>query len=41
MAGTNGDLVLIVEDNDKNMKLTRDVLQFHGFATVEATTGED
>src|SRR3989304_10095561 len=41
MAGTNGDLVLIVEDNAKNMKLTRDVLQFHGFATVEATTGED
>lgn len=42
MAGTgDGALVLIVEDNDKNMKLTRDVLQFHGFSTVEATTGED
>jgi len=37
----NGDLVLIVEDNEKNMKLTRDILQYHGFATVEATTGED
>ncbi len=37
----NGTLVLIVEDNDKNMKLARDVLQFHGFATVEATNGED
>jgi two-component system cell cycle response regulator DivK len=37
----NGDLVLIVEDNEKNMKLTRDVLQYHGFATVEATNGED
>jgi two-component system cell cycle response regulator DivK len=37
----NGELVLIVEDNDKNMKLARDILQYHGFATVEATTGED
>ena len=37
----NGDLVLIVEDNEKNMKLTRDILQYHGFATLEATTGED
>ena len=37
----NGDVVLIVEDNDKNMKLARDILQFHGFTTVEATTGED
>jgi len=39
----NGDgrLILIVEDNDKNLKLTRDVLRFHGFATVEATSGEE
>ncbi len=36
-----GRLILIVEDNDKNMKLARDVLQFHGFRTVEATRGED
>ncbi len=36
-----GRLILIVEDNDKNMKLTRDVLQFRGFRTVEATTGEE
>ena len=36
-----GDLILIVEDNEKNMKLTRDILQYHGFVTVEATTGED
>jgi two-component system cell cycle response regulator DivK len=35
-----GRLILIVEDNDKNLKLTRDVLQFHGFRTAEATTGE-
>jgi len=36
-----GRLILIVEDNDKNMKLTRDVLQFNGFGTVEASSGED
>ena len=35
------DLVLIVEDNDKNMKLARDLLQFHGFAIIEATSAED
>ena len=37
----DGELVLIVEDNEKNMKLARDILQYHGFTTVEATTGED
>ena len=37
----NGSLVLIVEDNEKNLKLARDVLQFHGFRTIEATTGEE
>ena len=35
-----GRLILIVEDNDKNLKLARDVLRFHGFRTVEATAGE-
>lgn len=34
-------LVLIVEDNAKNLKLARDVLQFHGFRTVQAVTGEE
>ncbi len=34
-------LVLIVEDNDKNMKLARDVLRAEGYATVEAVNGED
>ena len=33
--------ILIVEDNDKNMKLARDVLQAKGYATLEAVTGED
>jgi two-component system cell cycle response regulator DivK len=36
----DGRLVLIVEDNQKNLKLARDVLQFHGFRTVEAEDGE-
>jgi len=35
------DLILIVEDNDKNMKLARDLLRFHGFTTIEATNAED
>jgi len=34
-------LVLIVEDNEKNMKLVRDVLQVKGYATREAVTAED
>ena len=33
--------ILIVEDNDKNMKLARDVLQAKGYATLEAVNGED
>ncbi len=33
-------LILIVEDNDKNMKLVRDLLRFKGFRTLEATTAE-
>ena len=37
----SGHLILIVEDNEKNMKLARDVLRFSGFRTVEATSGED
>jgi two-component system, cell cycle response regulator DivK len=36
-----GHLVLIVEDNEKNLKLARDVLRFNDFRTVEATSGED
>jgi two-component system, cell cycle response regulator DivK len=34
------ELVLIVEDNDKNLKLARDILRFAGFRTVEAIDGE-
>ena len=35
------ELILIVEDNEKNRKLARDVLQFHGYRTLEAPTAED
>jgi two-component system, cell cycle response regulator DivK len=35
-----GERILIVEDNEKNMKLVRDVLQASGYSTFEATTGE-
>lgn len=36
-----GELILIVEDNERNRKLVRDVLAFHGYRLVEAETGED
>jgi len=34
-------LILIVEDNKKNLKLVRDVLQVKGYETLEAGTAED
>jgi two-component system cell cycle response regulator DivK len=33
--------ILIVEDNEKNMKLVRDLLQVKGYATLEAGSAED
>ena len=36
-----GELILIVEDNEKNLKLARDVLQFKGYRTLEARTAEE
>jgi two-component system cell cycle response regulator DivK len=36
----SGQRILVVEDNEKNMKLFRDVLQAKGYATLEATSGE-
>jgi two-component system cell cycle response regulator DivK len=33
--------ILIVEDNEKNLKLVRDVLQVKGYATLEAGNAED
>jgi two-component system, cell cycle response regulator DivK len=35
------ELVLIVDDNEKNRKLARDVLRHRGFRTIEAGTGGD
>jgi two-component system, cell cycle response regulator DivK len=35
-----GELILIIEDNEKNRKLERDILQFYGYRTMEAETAE-
>ena len=34
-----GERILVVEDNEKNMKLFRDVLVASGYRTLEATSG--
>ena len=34
-------IILIVEDNEKNMKLVRDILRHKGHETIEAVNGED
>jgi len=36
-----GEQILVVEDNEKSMKLFRDVLQATGYRTLEASTAED
>ena len=35
------ELILIVEDHEKNRKLVRDVLKFKGYGVIEAETGEE
>ena len=35
------DLILIIEDNEKNRKLMRDVLQFKGYQIIETDTAEE
>ena len=35
-----GELILIVEDNEKSRKLVRDVLQVKGYHVIESETGE-
>ena len=35
------ELILIVEDNPKNLKLVRDTLRVKGYQTIEAGTGEE
>jgi two-component system cell cycle response regulator DivK len=36
-----GELILIVEDNEKNRKLVRDVLTHEGYRILETENGED
>ncbi len=35
------ELILIVEDNEKNRKLCRDILQAKGYQTIESETAEE
>ncbi len=37
----SGELILIVEDNEKNRKLLRDVLQYEGYLTIETEMAEE
>ena len=37
----SGELILIVEDNEKNLKLVRDLLQVSGYQTLESETAEE
>jgi two-component system, cell cycle response regulator DivK len=34
------NLILVVEDNERNLKLVRDVLQFAGYQVISARSGE-
>lgn len=38
---TTRPVVLLVEDNDRNLKLARDVLEYAGFTVLVAVSGED
>jgi two-component system, cell cycle response regulator DivK len=33
--------ILVIEDNEKNLKLVRDILEYSGYEVVAAKTGED
>jgi len=37
----SGAVILIVEDNERNLKLLRDVLGVRGYSTVEARSAEE
>ena len=37
----SGALILVVEDNERNAKLLRDVLEHRGYRVLVAQTGED
>ena len=34
-----GERIMIVEDNERNIKLLRDLLGAHGYRTIEARSG--
>lgn len=36
-----GETILIVEDDPASLTLTRDLLQVHGYSTIEAATGQE
>jgi two-component system cell cycle response regulator DivK len=38
---TSSVVVLLVEDNERNLKLARDVLEYAGFTVLVAMTGEE
>jgi two-component system, cell cycle response regulator DivK len=37
----SGELILLMEDHELNLELARDVLQLHGFRTLEARTAAE
>lgn len=39
--GATPKLILIVEDNELNMKLFHDLLEAHGYATLQTRNGKD
>jgi len=41
VAGSRGGLILVVEDNPGNMKLTREILVSRGYRVLEAASGEE
>ena len=41
MSSSGSELVLIVDDNEKNLRLARDVLRFGGLRTLEAATAAE
>ena len=38
---TGPQVILIIEDNERNLKLARDILNYVGYRTLEAENGED
>ena len=38
---TGQEVILIIEDNARNLKLARDILNYVGYRTLEAENGED